>query len=177
MQLDDKGLYDIYSLWHIPFWQTSFFYWIILSFLAFSIVLALWVTIMWWYGKKKTVVKPAWQEALDKLYQLQQKKYLSKAEGKSCYFAMTAIIKTYLIARYQYPLHSKTDQEMIHYIAKQKKQEKIADALKEIIHGSLYIKFANERAMQKTIMVHLERCCTIVHQTIPEQPKQQEESN
>lgn len=34
MELDSNGLYDIYPLWHVPFWQTTWFYGAVMTIIA-----------------------------------------------------------------------------------------------------------------------------------------------
>ncbi len=165
-KLMENGLYDIYPMWHVPFWQTTTFYIIVGLVCALMLGIASWLLIRW-YFKKKAVPKTVWEEALEQLHTLQQKKYGSKEEGKQCYFAMTSVLKKYLAARYAYPLEGKTDEEMVHYLAKSTEQKKLAEELKEIIDGCLYIKFANEQAMQENIVKHLDQSCLIVKKTIP----------
>ena len=170
--LNEKGLYDIYPMWHVPFWQTMKFY--ITVGIAGLIILSgiIWLLIRW-YRKKNAVPKTAWENALDALQFLQQKKYTSKEDGKLCYFAMTSILKKYLATRFAYPLDGKTDEEMIVYLAKSTDQKALAQELKEIIDGCLYIKFANAQAMQENINKHLEQSCVIVKKTIPVETAQQ----
>ncbi len=164
--LNEKGLYDIYAMWHVPFWQTTQFYIAVSTICLIILSGIIWLFIRW-YRKKNAVPKTAWENALDALQLLQQKKYLSKEEGKLCYFAMTSILKKYLATRFAYPLDGKTDEEMIFYLAKSTDQKMLADDLKEIIDGCLYIKFANAQAMQENITKHLEQSCMIVKKTIP----------
>lgn len=165
-KMNEQGLYDIYSIWSVPFWQTKEFYIAVGITIAIILGIAAWFFIRW-YRKKNVVPKTAWQTALESLHSLQQKKYTSKEEGKLCYFAMTNVLKKYLAARYAYPLDGKTDEEMVSYLAKSAEQKVLAHELKEIIDGCLYIKFANEQAMQENISKHLEQSCAIVKKTIP----------
>jgi hypothetical protein len=171
-ELTEKGLYDIYSVWHVPFWQTKAFFITIATIISMLLITIIWLIVLW-YRKKRANAKESWQLALEQLQLLQQKMYLSKEDGKQCYFAMTHIIKTYLIIRFSYPLHGKTDEEMIRYLAASTHQKALVDELKEIMEGALYIKFANEQAMQETIKKHLEQCCMIIERTIPEKQKTQ----
>lgn len=170
--LNEKGLYDIYSLYHIPFWQTKEFY-IAISILTLLIISIITWLFVRWYRKKIALPKTLWEQALDQLQILQQKKYQSKEDGKICYFKMTSILKTYVATRFAYPLHGKTDEEMIVYLAQSTEQKALAEELKEIIDGCLYIKFANAQAMQENIMKHLEQSCAIVKKTIPMESKEQ----
>lgn len=170
-KINEQGLYDIYSLWYVPFWQRTEFYIAVGITIAIILGIAAYFFVRW-YRKKNAVPKTAWENALEQLTQLQQKKYESKEDGKSCYFAMTTILKKYLATRYAYPIDGKTDEEMITYLAKSTEQKLLADELKEIIDGCLYIKFANAQAMQESIEKHLEQSCAIIKRTIPAQTNQ-----
>ncbi len=169
--LDEKGLYDIYSIWHVPFWQTTQFY-IIVSVICLLVILAL----AWWlirkYIKKNRKPVPAWQRALEQLQQLQNKTYSSKQEGKQCYFAITSILKQYLQNRYQFDAPSKTDTELIQYLQKNKYSETLAQNMKDICNGCILIKFANQQAMQEQIVQHIALGIQIVRQTmVPDKKK------
>jgi len=165
--LNEQGLYDIYSIWHVPFWQTKAFYYTVGSCIGIVLLMLTWGLIRW-YRAKKIVPKTAWQLALDELHALQQKQYLSAEESKACYFAMTNIIKTYFIARFDYPLQGKTDDEVVQYLLSTE-HHALAPALKEIMHGCQYIKFAHQTALHDTVMQHLAQCNTLITKTIPTQ--------
>ena len=168
--LDEKGFYDIYSIWHVPFWQTRTFY---LS--SMLLVLTLLLVFAWffiqWYRRKMATPLTAWEIALNHINQLQAKNYQTKESGKQCYFIMTNVVKTYLISRYHYPLRGKTDEEMITYLEKNVHQRFIADNVKKLINGCEYIKFANESAMQEQIIEHLSLCDAMIRKTIPQEKR------
>jgi hypothetical protein len=163
--LNDQGLYEIYSVWHVPFWQTRSFYLIIATLIVLSTVVAV-VLLIRWYRKKQGAAQTSWQQALAQLATLQHRHYATKEEGKACYFAMTSILKEYLARRFDYPLPGKTDEEMVQYLA-HSAHPQLAHAIKPIIEGCVHIKFANEQALEQTIKKHLEQCGHIITSTIP----------
>jgi hypothetical protein len=157
-------LYDIYTTWHVPFWQTNWFYLtiIVVSLLTIGSIIA-WLIIR--YKERNKPIKTPWQIALEQLHVLQKHTYTTKAESKECYFAITNILKEYLHTQHQLHTIGKTDVELIRYL-KQGSLLKpaILKNLEEICNGCLYIKFANQEAIQKQISDHLALSVYIVVQ-------------
>lgn len=169
-KINNLELYDIYATWHLPFWQTRWFY-----AACIMLMLMVFVSIITWliikYRGSKTVKRIAWQIALEQLQVLQRNTYTTKAAGKHCYFAITNILKEYLHAQHQLHTIGKTDEELIHYLKKNTVlAQPILKNLEEICQGCLYIKFANQEAVQKQISEHLSISVHIVQETRP-QPK------
>ena len=169
-KMQNIELYDIYTTWHIPFWQTAWFYYMVVA-----IVLITATTLLFWliarYRNRKTVSQAPWQIALAQLQALQTNKYSTKAAGKQCYFTMTSILKQYLHAQYQLRTIGKTDDELIRYLQKRTLlAQPILKNLEEICKGCLYIKFANQEAVKKQISAHLEMSVKIVESSRPNNP-------
>ncbi len=170
-KINKLELYDIYSTWHVPFWQTTWFYLtcIALSILVVGSIVA-WLIVR--YNERNKPIKTPWQIALEQLQALQKKRYSTKAAGKQCYFAITSILKQYLHAQHQLRTIEKTDEELINYLRKSTLlTQTILKNLEEICTGCLYIKFANQEAVQKQISEHLEMSVQIVQDTRPPQHK------
>lgn len=166
MQLDSNGLYDIYPLWHVPFWQTIWFY----SAVIVIIALLFLVCMLFLYRKflrRSVPLLPPWERALQALYKLQQQKYSSEEDGKLCYFKLTDIIKQYVQERFDIPMQGKSDQEALLFL-ENNNMPLVYEPFKEIVQGCLYIKFANQQAMQEQIQRHIALAITIVNQTKPE---------
>ena len=170
-KINNIELYDIYSTWHIPFFQTVWFSRTLIT-LGIVIVGSLTAWLIIRYLKKKILPKSAWQIALEQLHVLQKKGYTTKAAGKQCYFTMTSIIKEYLHAQHQLRTIGKTDEELIRYLQKSSLlTQPIIKRLEEICSGCLYIKFANQEAVQKQITLHLELSVQIIQETKPQEPQ------
>ena len=83
---------------------------------------------------------------------------------------MTAILKQYLNARYGLDTIGKTDDELILYLKEDKTlSEQILKDIEDICKGCVFIKFANQEAMQNQIEKHLELCIQVVTKTIPQE--------
>lgn len=166
-KINKLELYDIYSTWHVPFWQTTWFY---LTSIALSLVvmgaLILWLIVR--YKRQNKPIKTPWQIALEQLHTLQKNNYTSKAAGKQCYFAITSIIKQYLHAQHQLRTIEKTDKELINYLKQSTLlTQPVLKNLEEICNGCRYIKFANQKAVQKQISEHLAMSVQIIKETKP----------
>ncbi len=167
--MDEKGLYDIYSVWHVPFWQTRRFFWSCVTATTLVCTALLWILYRWYRAKQRTVLTP-WQHALEQLTALHKETYATKQQAKECYFAMTSILKTYLHARYQYDVLGKTDEELVSYLQKQSNvMPELPDTIQEICAGCLLIKFANQEALAEQITTHLNQSIELVKQTIPQE--------
>ena len=163
--LEKYNMYDIYQQWHIPFWQTTFFYWFVSIWIIALIGVILFFGLRW-YHKKLALSKKPWEIALEKLSLLEKNRYTNQKEIKQCYFIMTSTVKTYLITQYNYPLHGKTDIEIITYIAQETKNKRISELLKEIMNGSLFIRFANAQTVEEQIRHDIQKSKEIIQQTI-----------
>ncbi|TET36637.1 DUF4381 family protein [Candidatus Dependentiae bacterium] len=166
-KINKLELYDIYSTWHVPFWQTTWFY---LTIIALTVLvvgsIVAWLVIQ--YKERNKPTKTAWQIALGQLHTLQKNTYSSKAAGKQCYFSITSILKQYLHAQYQLRTIGKTDEELIRYLKQSTLlTQSVLKNLQDICSGCLYIKFANQEAVQKQISEHLAMSVQIVQDTKP----------
>lgn len=166
-RLEQLELYDIYSLWHIPFWQQTWFK-IIMWALVGLVVLFLGRWVYNRFLKKKPVPISPWEKALGELKLLQQDRYETKEQGKHFYFKITDILKQYIGARFNLDTYSKTDEELVSYLQDQEILTFIKEGIKDIAQGCIYIKFANQEAMQEQINRHLNLGIQLVTETIPE---------
>ncbi len=164
---DERGLYDIYSVWHVPFWQTGWFVWGIVSILALLFTTAFYFLYRWYQNKNIMPITP-WEKTLQTITNLQKNSYTTKEDGKKCYFILTKALKSYFENRYQFPISTKTDEEAARYLEEQLRDNTIKKVLQDILQGCLLIKFANEQAMEEQIKKHLDQASKIVISTIPQ---------
>jgi len=164
--IEKLELYDIHSVWHTPFWQTKIFM-ISVAAIGVGVVVLLCYWVYKNYFRKKPVAVPVWEQALLEMKVLQEKKYETKEDGKKFYFQVTDILKRYLESRYNYNLHGKTDEELVCYLDQQDTLPDLKNGLKDITQGCIYIKFANQEAMQEQILSHLEMGIKLITMTIP----------
>ncbi|EKD48535.1 MAG: hypothetical protein ACD_64C00264G0013 [uncultured bacterium] len=164
-------LYDIYSTWHVPFWQTKWFYWTTIGFILALCIAALFSFYQWYRKKQKRTTTP-WDAALTIITQLQNKQYATQQDGKQCYYTLTSVIKTYLQNRFSFPVAHKTDEQVARYLDTIELDMKIKRNVQSILRGCLLIKFANEQAVNEQIQEHLKLAQELVITTIPQKPDQ-----
>ena len=110
--MDKNGLYDIYGVWHLPFWQTTWFKYLCASLIALVFLLvgvAIGYRLYQWIRHKQYT---AWEIALMKLEQLKKNHYATQDEAKQAYGVITAVLKEYLSKRYGWSVTSATDDEL-----------------------------------------------------------------
>lgn len=168
MQLDERGLYGNYSLWHIPFWQTTWFKISIVSVFSLIGLFAIIFIIKKLRKKKKTEIA-AWDYLLQKLMPYKETEFETKESAKAFYATVTYEFKQYLFKRYGYDVRYKTDEEVIFYLERHEFNEELLTQLTDIMHGGVYVKFANMHAMQEQIKKHLESSISLVKKTIPKE--------
>jgi len=160
--MNKHGLYDIYDVWHVPFWQTTTF---LYSMIFLSIVLL--SLIIWFIVKKlkKQKKKTPWDSALQQLNALQQSD-ISVEHGKEFYFTLTLIVKKYLQDRFGYPLTHRTDAESIAYLERNELLPEHIETIRTIFSGVQVIKFANAQAAQEQMLNDLQSSIQLVQHTI-----------
>ncbi len=169
-QFDANGLYDIYSVWHLPFWQTRAFFLSVGILSALTICLCVWL-IYRFVVRKQQKGRPAWQVALEALKQLQAKSYENKEEGKYTYFELSHVLKKYLAARYSIPIESQTDQELLASLEESQLPPVVKETLIGLGHGVELIKFANQEAVQEQIQRDINQAMQMVMETMPVENK------
>lgn len=161
--MQTNQLYDIYPVWHVPFWQTGWF--VVLVMLT---VLTLLGVLVWFIIKRhkarRALVTP-WDYALQQIAQLQQN--IAPEKSKQFYSSLSVILKKYLHARYSYDVESKTDQEVINYLQQQQFSVDLVTQLQAIMEGATMVKFANMQAIAQQMQQDIERSRSFVTQTIP----------
>lgn len=167
-RIEKLELYDIYELWHVPFWQRPWF-----RGMVVCIIIAIVCYGCYWFYRRFLKKKPAplspWAQALAELSKLQMQPYETKEQGKQFYFQITDILKRYIGARFNLDTYGKTDEELVSFLQGQKLTVAIKDGIADITQGCVFIKFAGQEAMQEQIKRHLDLGVHLVTQTIPEQ--------
>jgi len=168
MEFDSLGLYDIYGLHHVPFWQQSWFWYCCIG-LAILLGAALIAGFYFFFksrmGKKSQ--KP-WEKALHALTLL--KKRSTSLSNACMYDELTHIIKEYMQARYFLDCQGKTDQE----VGKQLDQNTFFDPtgkLSQVLHNSIETKFSPESSNRTQCNQDYETVVAFVSATIPQEKK------
>jgi hypothetical protein len=166
MNMQEQGFYDIYGMWHVPFWQKSWFLW---SGIGLGVSLLSFIT--WYLVKKyrarKKVDLPYWQEALNQLVTLKQRNIANVEQGSLFYTHLTAILKHYIQLRYGFDVRGKTDAETIAVLERAQFDPSKLNQLKPILQGSLYVKFANAQAVQQQIEKDLQDTVDFIKKNMP----------
>lgn len=167
MTLDRNGLYDIYDIWHVPFWQTTWFKIMCGSLLA-VIVLGIGIILGYyvykWLTRKKYTV---WEIAQIKLEELKKSSFTNKEQAKNAYGVITTVLKEYLAERYSWPVKTTTDDELAAYVKTSVLNEELTQKIKEVLSGAVMIKFANQDTVESQVKGDIERALQIIHATIP----------
>jgi hypothetical protein len=170
MKINEKtGLYDNYGLWHVPFWQTDTFYMIVKMSGCLVGLVAIILLYKAYKNYQKRKKAPAWVIALQELNQLEKEHKVNVGHGKEFYGTVTTLLKRYLHQRFGYDLIGKTDDEVLHYLAKSHSDLLLVEDVKTIFMGSVVIKFANADAAQDQIDHDYRLAALIVNQTIPKE--------
>src|SRR5579872_2595209 len=129
-------LYDIYSFWHVPWWQTKTFYYA----LGACAVLALVAIIYALIARYRAKPQHPWEIALEVLYALQQQGH-SPEHSDQFYVLLIETLKDYLHDRYNFDVIGMTDQEMLAYLADTQFPKDLLEQLRSIIKGATNVKF------------------------------------
>lgn len=135
------GLYDIYPLYHVPFWQQE---WII-QLLAFSLcgIIFLFCLIIAYIFYKKTqkiVYTDPWLLYMQNLESLYPKPGMTAAEIRYFYDNLTCLLKKYIYVQYSIAHYKASDQEM--YSKIQESSHRTIHSLLPLLERSIIIKFA-----------------------------------
>lgn len=112
--IDEQGLYDIYGLSHLPFWQTTLFMGIVSAIGLVCLAIIGYRCIQKYLRTTHTLTY--WEQALAELAQLRST-LLFALDKKSFYASLTKVIKRYLSNHYNATYEGKTDQELFEILS------------------------------------------------------------
>ncbi len=168
--MSKSGLYPIYGTCHVPFWQTTEFYVVVLGLcvVLFSVLL--------WYGAKKYRLskkgcKEPWKTALNELEKIEKERVAGSVLGGTFYFKLTWVFKRYLSERYGFDVYGKTDEELLLYLEGAGLASKFVQDLSVIFEGSEVIKFAKEAVAQDRMERDLQASIEFIKNTTPSTKK------
>ncbi len=143
-------LYDIYGLWHVPFWQRTWFI-ICMVLLVGALLAGMCYLLVKQYKAKKPPV-PAWKQALQKLQELKRTGTLKREKSEHYYVQLTKLIKEYMSDQFGTDIRSLTDDEICAYIDERTLYDKQKEQLKQIFGAGQLIKFANQDAIEQQML-------------------------
>lgn len=152
--MNELELYDIYGMWHVPFWQRTWFTALYLSCLC--ILLAVAGLFLWrYYAHRKKQKVPYWaflERDLEQLLLVAQSPTMHKAQ---VYTRLTYLLKGYVERRYNVPAVGKTDGEMATVLDQLPLDVHASETIKNIFKAGVCIKFGQEHIEQKDIVYHI----------------------
>jgi uncharacterized protein DUF4381 len=158
-------LYPMYGLWHMPFWQTTWFFYTILTLVLLLLVGC--VGYFLFLYRKKRAKKQPWELALLRLQELEQLIKNRTDEGLSSefYVRITIIIKNYLYSRYHFDVESKTDEELIQFLETTSLDQEVVQQLRTICQDGVQAKFASASMIRSMLERDLAQCVMIIKKT------------
>ena len=169
MELDERGLYGIYQAWHVPFWKTNAFYWLMVGLIVAVALGSLFLLGRWVLRRRRKVALTPWDYALQKVTSLELHPCNTKADGKQLYGTLAYEMKQYVHKRYSYDVRWKTDEELVSFLESHEYPEPLLADLREIMMGSMVVKFANIEVIQEQAKRHLALSKAFIQKTIPQQ--------
>lgn len=158
--MKELELYDIYGTWHVPFWQTRFF------LMALSAIAALLALLLGWaiykkYYKAKSI--PLAQQLLLQLNQLRSRVITNTQDAQHAYMIMTDALKRYFQDYYAKPFTVLSDLQVQQELATHVIPYEYSEPLKKLLDESVFVKFAQEHALQEQVNAHVQLCITIIN--------------
>lgn len=157
-------LYDIYGMWHVPWWQSRTFYAVLIIIALALLGLLIWFALKR-YAEYKSRLTP-WERAQRDLAQISER-YAGAQHSKEFYYALTAILKRYMHERYGFAVYDKTDSELVAYLATVDFPVELLEPLRSMLQSGITIKFAQGLAEQHQMNEDRAMACTIIEKTIP----------
>lgn len=158
--MDERGLYDIYGTWHIPFWQTNWFFLLCLAGAALLGAFFAWFVYRR-YCNKNLAFTP-YETAQRGLKKLENKPITNKADAQAVYFELTSLLKHYIQNSLGYQVIGLTDSELINFLSEHYFPAQAYAPLKDICSGCQHIKFAQESVLNEQIQQDLSKSFVIL---------------
>lgn len=165
MESAQEQLYDIYLQWHVPFWQTSFFFYTILIIGILFIATLIGMLVRYYMQKKYTdsYVSVA-QKSLD---QLQKSTLYTPDQASAFYAALVMILKKYITAHYGIDCVSATDQECLTIVRIHVHNDALHDLLQQILEGTLLVRFAQGDRLLRMMQEDMQKAYDLITLTQP----------
>lgn len=163
MNSQELQIYDIDMHWHIPFWQTSFFFYLMLGLILLLTAVFLSIVVRMIRTRKK--VMPYWQAAQYEVQSLKIQHEHTQQEASLFYAQLVAITKDYLTAHYAANFTSKTDPECLDQLKIKERDTKIVTLVQDIMEGSLLVRFARADSARQMMQQDVSRALKVIDYT------------
>ncbi len=155
-----QELYDIYELWHVPFWKTDWFFWVIIVSVLSLIVLLFIVCLR--IIRRDTGVISYWQKALIDVDALA----LKRDTLSNKYSQLLSLVKQYVSQHYGYDIAAKTDAELLKNIEMNNFNAETTIILQKLLANAAEIKFAHASLSQEQFDEAITMTITFIQHTI-----------
>ena len=153
--------YDIYPQWHVPFWQTSFFFYTMCAVGLLLLGALLWI--LWRLRSRTITIEPYPVVARKALEQLQHSPFYRQERASDFYNALVMIIKKYLSDCYEIDCISATDQECLALLQTKMNHAELQVIVEQIFNGTVLVRFAQGGDSAQQIMASdIERAYQII---------------
>lgn len=148
VQEPQEQWYDIYPQWHVPFWQTSFFFYTLCAVAVLSLGILLWM--LWRWRSRIITIEPYPVVARKALDRLRNSPLYQQERASDFYNELVMVIKKYLSHCYDIDCISATDQECLMLLQSHVNHDELRAIVEQIFNGTVLVRFAqsNTGALQ-----------------------------
>jgi uncharacterized membrane-anchored protein YhcB (DUF1043 family) len=157
----ENNLYDIYTQWHMPFWQTRFF--LLTITLLGAVVVGALIGFLLYRSFKKP--KSAQKSALKELENLSKRPLDTPEQLQQAYYELTGILKNFLQRYYHLPFSAQSDSEIITLLKENRLLDPGHEKLQSLINSANDVKYAKGRTLRTEFNQQLVNVKTFVEQT------------
>lgn len=162
----ETGLYDIYGLWHVPFWQKKWFIVACILFLFLIMSIIAWRIIAKRRARKQYITY--WDRALAQLDALLDRSIENSQECYHAYNMIVSILKEYLALRYHGSAPAMTDDELLIFLAGTSCPSESLQLLEKILKEGLEIRFAGQHTYKQIVAQAVNAAIVFIKTTLPE---------
>jgi hypothetical protein len=172
MEMTEQGIYDIYGMLHVPWWQTTFFYVTCIVAGIFFFILSIVLCVLWLQRWRKKEELPYWQKAIAELAHAEHAFVQGKISSMVLYELLVRIVKSYLQVQFGSDLLGKTDSELRECIEPLVIAQEYKDQLMELCQTSSTIKFYPAAVAQEHAQKDCQALITFIKVTSDSAEKQ-----
>ncbi len=158
-------LYDIYGMWHIPFWQRPFFLKVIAMMLFFILFFGIFFFIRWFF-KKRAKPLSASEKALKDVASLKEQYLKKEVKMSEVYGLLSRIMKSFFSAQFKIDMLSKTDDESIPFLQDLSLSDTVKEKLEELFKRSAVIKFSFMQISDDQVLSDLDFCSAVIQESV-----------
>lgn len=167
--MDSNELYDIYDMWHVPWWQTTVFWWLIYAVSAIILITMLIIIFRLLYKKRKP--EEPWEAACRQLA-LAYKKARENVDVELFYAEITCVLKWYLTIRFEDDSVARTDIELLSNAQQNPAFPKLlVPAFSQLLDHASHARFAKQSLPLDQLYEDYACARHVIEQTIVKQEK------